>query len=73
LGLAISRKAARRAVDRNRLKRQVRESFRHRQQELDGFDLVVMARGGVLSVSNAELRESLERHWTRLLARCAHC
>ncbi len=71
LGLAISRKAARRAVDRNRIKRQARESFRHRQPELVGLDFVVMAKGGAVSVSNRELRKSLERHWRRLTTRCA--
>lgn len=70
LGLAISRKAARRAVDRNRIKRQARESFRRRRLELDGIDFVVMAKGGAVSVSNLELRKSLERHWRRLTSRC---
>ena len=41
LGLAIGRKASRGAVGRNRIRRQVRESFRLAQLELTGLDIVV--------------------------------
>ena len=41
LGLAVSRKAARNAVGRNRVRRQVRESFRLSQARLAGLDVVV--------------------------------
>lgn len=70
LGLAIARKHARRAVDRNRLKRLVRESFRHHRQDLGALDLVVLGRQGIGGRSNAEVVASLERHWTRLHAQC---
>jgi ribonuclease P protein component len=70
LGLAISRKAARRATARNRLKRLAREAFRHHQQALAGLDVVVMARPGADKVANAELRASLDRHYQSIPARC---
>ena len=41
LGLAISRKAAKSAVGRNRVRRQVKESFRRHQHRLAGLDVVV--------------------------------
>ena len=41
LGLAISRKAAGSAVGRNRVRRQVKESFRRHQHRLAGLDIVV--------------------------------
>ncbi len=66
LGLAISRKAARRAVDRNRIKRLVRETFRHHRAELGAMDLVVVARAGIAELSAARLRTQLLRHWRRL-------
>ena len=70
LGLAIARKHARAAVDRNRLKRLIRESFRIHRQDLGTLDLVVLGRQGVGERSNAEVAASLERHWTRLHAQC---
>jgi ribonuclease P protein component len=66
LGLAISKKQIRRAVDRNRLKRHIRESFRHHRKRLTGLDLVVMARPAAgladkkqLNISLAELMRKL--------------
>lgn len=71
LGLAIPKRHIRRAVDRNRLKRQIRESFRARQTKLVGWDIVVMARSGADHLSNRELREVLESHWQKLANTCA--
>ena len=68
LGLAISRKAAKSAVARNRIKRIVRESFRHHQTEMDGFDVVVMGRPQMARHDNAALFTSLQHHWSRLVA-----
>jgi ribonuclease P protein component len=44
LGLAISKKVHRLAIDRNRFKRIARETFRLQRQYLDSWDFVVMAR-----------------------------
>ena len=44
LGLAISKKVTRLAVDRNRFKRVARETFRVAQPHLDNWGFVVMAR-----------------------------
>ena len=69
LGLAISRKNARRAVDRNRIKRVVRESFRQHLELLRGLDIVILGRSGIAGKSNEELRAALDTHWNKL-ARC---
>ena len=71
LGMAISRKIARSAVVRNRIKRIVRESFRHRQLQLGGMDWVVMGRSDTAQQENAVLFASLQRHWQRLASSCA--
>jgi ribonuclease P protein component len=66
LGFAISRQRVRLAVGRNRLRRLVRESFRHIRPELPGVDIVVMARDTAGKASAEELGGSLARHWERL-------
>jgi ribonuclease P protein component len=70
IGIAVSRKVARAAVARNRIKRQVRESFRAAQQGLGGLDLVILAQPPARDATNPELRSSLERHWQHVTARC---
>jgi ribonuclease P protein component len=44
IGVIVSKKNAPRAVDRNRIKRLVREAFRQNRQRFAGNDLVVLAR-----------------------------
>ncbi len=63
LGLIISKKSIKRAVDRNRVKRLTRESFRLCQTRLSGLDVVVMSRAGVGELSNPKLRAVLDKHW----------
>ncbi|MBX2824644.1 MAG: ribonuclease P protein component [Gammaproteobacteria bacterium] len=70
LGLAIAKKRAKRAVDRNRLKRVVRESFRLRCKSLGRIDIVVMNRDACVAASNAELRASLDGLWNKLVLKC---
>lgn len=70
LGLAISRQVDKRAVVRNRIKRTVRESFRHRFVDTHpSVDFVVLARRDTATISNRQLRSSLNRHWLRILER----
>ena len=72
LGLAISRKAASRAVDRNRIKRCVREAFRHLHHQLDeegSVEFIVMARPEAKMVDNAELQAAIIALFKRTAAR----
>lgn len=61
LGLAISKKHARRSVDRNRIKRVAREAFRVRRQSLPPVDIIVLSRAGIAGAEPAELRAELDR------------
>jgi ribonuclease P protein component len=68
LGLAISRKALPRAVDRNRIKRIVREAFRQTPWPCPA-DVVVIARVGLRHGANAQVRRSVEAHFETIRRR----
>ena len=63
LGLAISKKCAKRAVDRNRIKRLFRESFRLNQHILPNVDIVAMCKPSILSLDNEEMKRQIETQW----------
>ncbi len=71
LGLAVSKKNAKLAVERNRIKRLIRESFRTHQDELHGLDIVVMNRRLTAQQDNRTLVLSLSRHWQKVASLCA--
>lgn len=66
LGLAISKRVSKRAVDRNRIKRLVRESFRRIRSQLPPFDFMVMAREQACDTPGAVLLTELDALWRRL-------
>jgi ribonuclease P protein component len=71
LGLSIGSKAVGNSVARNRVKRQVRDSFRRIATDLPAIDVVVGARNGARTAHNACLRESLDDLWKEIQKRCA--
>jgi ribonuclease P protein component len=65
LGLAVSRKVDPHAVGRNRIKRALRDVFRHLRAQLAPGDYVVVARPAARDAT----REQLERHFLDVLRR----
>jgi ribonuclease P protein component len=66
LGLVIGKKSVKLSVERNRLKRLMRESFRQHQDNLVGWDIVVVARKGLGDIENPELIQHFGKLWKRL-------
>jgi ribonuclease P protein component len=66
LGLVIGKKSVKLSVERNRLKRQIRESFRHNLELLAGWDIVIVARKGIGDLENPELKQQFGKLWKRL-------
>lgn len=68
LGLVVAKKHVRLAHERNRIKRAVRETFRH-QTDLGSWDVIVLARGGIGALDNPALRAQLDQLWQQLQRR----
>ncbi|MDD9897128.1 MAG: ribonuclease P protein component [Gammaproteobacteria bacterium] len=66
LGLVIAKKNVNKAVQRNRLKRQIRESFRTGCVGLGAIDVVVLARRDADKLSNAQVANKLNSLWQDL-------
>ncbi|WP_417657346.1 ribonuclease P protein component [Pseudidiomarina aestuarii] len=71
LGVTVSKKRAKRAVDRNRLKRKIRENFRLKQHKIPAFDIIVIAKSGITDIDNDILQQRLDYLWRTLAKRCA--
>lgn len=66
LGLVIAKKKVRLAVQRNRIKRITRDSFRLQQHSLPPVDLLLVARADLGMLENADLHAVLLDTWKRL-------
>ena len=66
LGLVVAKKNVTKAVQRNRIKRNFRESFRLNKRELAGFDLVLLCRYGIDNLDNGSIRHALTDLWTQV-------
>lgn len=71
LGLAISKKHAAKAVERNWIKRRIREFFRHRKTRCTGLDIIFVSRPAIRGVDSQALTRDLEQLWRKLEQRCA--
>lgn len=69
LGLVIAKKNIPTAVQRNRVKRVVRETFRH-QEFTVAMDIVFLARNRANQLSTQQLTQLLNSAWLDLEAKC---
>ncbi len=69
LGLVVSKKHAKLAVQRNRIKRIARESFRLQQHRLGGIDTIVLARAGLVQLDNEAMNQMFAQLWKQLKRR----
>lgn len=61
IGITVTRKVNKRAVQRNRLKRRVREIFRHLRPRMQGRnDVVVIALNGATELSNEQISREIK-------------
>ena len=66
-GIVISTKISKKATERNRLKRQIRQAARELNKELKlGFDIVIMALPGFINQEYEIVKEELERIFAKL-------
>lgn len=69
LGLTVAKRYVKRANQRNRIKRVIRDSFRLNQHDIPHLDIVVLVRNGVMEMENAELNKLIEKLWRKLSRR----
>lgn len=69
VGAVVSKKVSKLAVQRNRIKRLIREQFRKKQHP-NGFDFVVIAIPKAAKADNQQLTNELNYLWKKLHKRC---
>jgi ribonuclease P protein component len=66
LGIIIPKHHIKRAVDRNLIRRLVRESFRHQKESLKGLDIIVLLRSKCTPLDKKALRDDIDKLWLNL-------
>ena len=66
LGLAISKRHAPTAVQRNSVKRVIREVFRLNYEALPAVDIIIVSRIGITQLSKQQLREQVQAFLIKL-------
>ena len=69
LGIVVAKKNAKSAVQRNRLKRIIRESFRLRQEEFGTIDMVILARQGLDKMNNEDVLIQINKLFDELISK----
>lgn len=67
VGIIVAKRAIPLAVQRNKIKRLIREWFRHNPTLCKGWDYVVIVKAGSNSLTPQRFREQLSALWLRLI------
>lgn len=71
LGLVVAKKNVRLAVQRNRIKRVVRETFRQLPEQQPPLDTIFLARRGIDQLDKHALSSILREQWSKLAKQIA--
>lgn len=63
LGIVVAKRRAKRSVDRNIIKRIIRESFRLNKAILPANDFIVILKRPIKTIKRANLRKQMETLW----------
>lgn len=66
IGMAITKKKVPTAVQRNRIKRHIREQFRHCAAQLKPFDIVFIVKKPINNLDNKELKNEINAIFKKL-------
>lgn len=63
LGLIVPKKAVKKAVSRNRIKRIIRENFRKNQIKYPPLDIIFIAKSDITTLNNKQISELFLKLW----------
>ena len=66
LGIIVSKRMCQKAVDRNRIKRKIRESFRLQKAHLPSYDILIIARAKARAFSAPQFQAQMTKIWQSL-------
>lgn len=67
LGIVLSKNRLKLAVERNRLRRLIRESFRHNKDVLKGVDIIILLRSDCTPLKDSKtIRKDIDTLWQKL-------
>lgn len=66
IAIVVSKSRLKHAVDRNKIKRIVRESFRHCQNLVKGYDCLIIFKRDTSSLNDLLLRLNIDTLWQQL-------
>lgn len=73
LGILISKQVVRYAINRNRIRRHIREAFRLRQHQIQAYDILVLLQKNITNQSIREIDSCLEKLFSQFIGSFKAC